>query len=616
MFFQTSVLIFSMLQNEVFSKDLTWVHFIKSYVENERKPTIVVFSELCWEKHIIVKLTSELSKIGSRSSTSLEVDSKYYDHDLLYLVDLDCPKAKEIIALATERNLFRSPYRWLVITVWSKQANKVALWNSPILVDSDLVLAVNTNNFLKLVELHKASPNGSMISTPRGYYNGSLVDERPHRELFRRRRDVMGHTLTMSTVIQDSNTSRYHLLMEDRLEHQHDSISKVCWTNAKMALQMLNATPAVLFSYRWGYKVHGNWSGMIDDLDSGRADFGTNCVVSQERLDVVSFVDTLAPFRVRFVFRQPPLPYVANIFSMPFSTNVWIAMSVCAVLSTATVYLATKWEAKEGKGPTQLDSIGDAMLLTFSAIGQQGCVMEPKRLSGRMMVFVMFTALMALYAAYSANIVVLLQAPSNSIRSLSQLANSKITLAAHDVDYNHFIFQWYKDPVHQLVRKRIDPEKGEKHFYDFNDGVEKIRQGLFAFHAIAETVYLRIEQTFLEAEKCDLMEVDYLSSFDVFVPVRKGSPYLELFRVAFKQLRESGLQSAVSKRLQFSKPHCTSKMSAFSSVGLTDMKPVLIFMLYGICLSVAIAMVEIIVFNMKKQRKLNPVKKTKRQGSD
>ncbi|KAJ8717048.1 hypothetical protein PYW08_005447 [Mythimna loreyi] len=594
-----------MLQKEVFSKDLTWVHFIKSYVENEGKPTIVVFSGLCWKKNIIVNLSSELSKIGIRSSTSLRVGSKYYYHDLLYLVDLDCPKAEEVIDLATKRNFFTSPYRWLVVTTWSEHANKTALWDSPVLVDSDLVLAAKIGSFFKLTELHKASPNGSMISTPRGYYNGSLVDERPHREQFRRRRDVMGHILTMSTVIQDSNTSRYHLLKEDRLEYQHDSISKICWTNAKMALQMLNATPTVLFTYRWGFKVNGSWSGMIDDLYSGRADLGTNGVLTQQRLEVVTYTDTLAPFKLRFVFRQPPLPYVANIFSMPFSTNVWIAMSVCAVLSTATVYLAAKWEAKDGKGPTQLDSICDAMLLTFCAISQQGCAMEPNKLSGRMMVFVLFTALMALYVAYSANIVVLLTAPSNSIRSLSQLANAKITLAAYDVDYNRFIFQSYKDPVHQVVNRRIDPEKGKKHFYGFNEGVERIRQGLFAFHAVVDTMYLRIEQTFLETEKCDLMEVDYLNSFEAFVPVRKGSPYLELIRVAFKKLRESGLQSAVTKRLQVSKPQCSANMSSFSSVGLIDMKPVLILMVYGICLSLVIAMAEIVVFKLTKQRKSN-----------
>lgn len=57
------------------------------------------------------------------------------------------------------------------------------------------------------------------------------------------------------------------------------------------------------------------------------------------------------------------------------------------------------------------------------------------------MVLFLFTTLMALYAAYSANIVVLLRAPSNSIRTLGQLAHSKVTIAANDVDYSNFIFK-------------------------------------------------------------------------------------------------------------------------------------------------------------------------------
>lgn len=56
-------------------------------------------------------------------------------------------------------------------------------------------------------------------------------------------------------------------------------------------------------------------------------------------------------------------------------------------------------------------------------------------------------------------------------------------------------------------------------------------QGLFAFHAILELVYLRVEETFLENEKCDLMQLDFINSHDPFVPVYKHSPYLELLRV-------------------------------------------------------------------------------------
>ncbi|KAH9631879.1 hypothetical protein HF086_014351 [Spodoptera exigua] len=402
----------------------------------------------------------------------MDEGSKYYRHDLLYLMDLDCPNAEDIIALASSAKLFGAPYRWLVIiTARTNNTNINLLHASPILADSDLVLAMRTGNLVKLTELYTPSVNGTMISTPRGYYNGSVVDVRPHRELYRRRRDMRGHSITMSNVIQDSNTTLVHLPREDRLEPQYDSISKLCWMSVKLGLVMLNATPVYIFSNRWGYKVNGQWSGMIDDVYSGRAELGTNLVITEERLDVVSYTDSLAPFKVRFIFRQPPLPYVTNIFTMPFSTNVWVAMFVCAVVGTITVYLAAKWEAKA-------------------------------------------------------------------------------------------------------------------------------RTGLFAFHSIVEPVYRQIEDTFLENEKCDLMEVDFLNNFDPFVPVRKGSPYFELFRVAFKQVRESGLQSALSKRLQVSKPHCTTKMSSFSSVGLMDMRPVLILMLYGICLAVAILLGEIFVYRL------------------
>lgn len=449
--------------------------------------------------------------------------------------------------------------------------------------------------------MHKPNENGALISKDKGYYNGTMVDVRPHRELFKRRRDVMGRPLTMANVIQDSNSTRYHLPREDALELQYDVIPKICWMTAKLAFQMLNATPRYTFSYRWGYKVNGQWSGMINDLHTSKADLGTNCVVSDvERLSVVTYTDMLAPFRVRFVFRQPPLPSVANIFYLPFAGSVWAAVAVCVIVYTAAMYWASKWEFNlEKRSASQFDgTVGDAMLLTMSALSQQGCFIEPKRAPGRIMLFVLFAALMALYAAYSANIVVLLQAPSNSITSLAQLAASKVTLAANDVDYNHFVFSLYKDPVRVMIHKRIDPETGNGQFYSLEDGVDMIRQGFFAFHSIVEPVYRRIEETFLETEKCDLTEVDFLSSFDPFVPVKKDSPYLELLRVVFKQIRESGIQSALNKRYQVPKPRCSNKVAAFSSVGIVDLRPVLILMVYGIILSCLILIMEMLVFKI------------------
>nr|AII01128.1 ionotropic receptor [Dendrolimus kikuchii] len=527
----------------------------------------------------------------------MSLKSSIQNHHIMFLTDLDCPQSDAVLRKASSEDLFKFPFRWLVLTYSKGDKKPSALWNCPLLADSDLVLAYRKNDTFDMVELYKPALNFTMQVNPRGYYNGNLMDFMGYNSLFRRRRDLMGHSLTMANVIQDSNSTKYHLPKENGLEPQHDAIAKICWMNAKLAFEMLNATPRYIFSYRWGYKVNGQWSGMINDLHSERADLGTNCVVSDiERLNVVTYTDMLAPFRVRFIFRQPPLPYVSNIFSLPFRTSVWLAVFICCIISTITIYFATKWEARIVRSPTQLDgTVSDAMLLTMSAVSQQGCAMEPKKASGRIMLWVLFTALMALYAAYSANIVVLLQAPSNSIRTLHQLAHSKMTLAANDVDYNHFIFSLFKDPDHVSIYKIIQPEKGREQFYELNEGVEKIRQGLFAFHSIVEPVYRRVEETFLETEKCDLMEIDFLGSFDPFVPVKKDSPYLELLRVVFKRIRESGIASALAKRLQVEKPKCATKQTAFSSVGLVDFRPVLLLMVYGVAVSVTICLIEIVV---------------------
>ncbi|XP_052755908.1 uncharacterized protein LOC113521876 isoform X2 [Galleria mellonella] len=494
------------------AKDDHTINFIRDFIENERKPTHLILNDLCWPKHIKVKLTKKLSKDGCRVSSSTNTLHECQKHGIMFLLDLDCPQSEDAIEIASSRNLFGSPYRWLILSTNPEQLESSVLWESPVLPDSDLVLAEKSENGYKLTELHKTSKNMSMISSPRGYYNGTLVDVRTHREIFRRRRNLMGAPLTMSNVIQDSNKTMYHLPREDRLDLQNDVIAKTSWMNARLAFQMLNATARYIFSHRWGYKQNGQWSGMINDLHTGRADVGTNCLGTMtDRFEVILYTDTLARYRVAFILRQPPLSYVSNIFSLPFSTSVWIAIALCSCLSMFALYFTSKWEVRKGK--------------------------------------------------------------------------------------------LYNDSLHMAVYKKIKPEKSNGLLYEMNEGVEKIRQGLFAFHSITEPVYRRIEQTFLEGEKCDLVEIDYLNAFDPFTPVKKDSPYLELMRVVFKQLAESGIRTAIHKRMFIPKPHCSTKMAAFSSVGMMDLKPVLLLMVYGAVLSLAILVLEMVHYRLYTTRK-------------
>ncbi|VVC93087.1 unnamed protein product, partial [Leptidea sinapis] len=416
-----------------------------------------------------VNLFKELSYNGVRISASYN-SNNLQDHNILFLKDLNCPNAEVHF---NEHSL-----------------KKKMLWELPLLADSDFVLAERLVNTYQL--MHKPSPGGPTYSTPKGFFNGTLVDVRQRRELFWRRRDIMGQPLTMANVVQDR----------------------------------------------------------------------TNCVPNSKRLEIVVFTDSIGPFEVKFIFRQPPLSYVANIFSLPFSYHVWVAIVLSILLSTLSIYIAS-----------------------------------------RIMLLVVFVTLMALYAAYSANIVVLLQAPSTAIRTLDQLVQSGMTLGAIDTDYNRFVFRMFKDPVRTAVFKKVEPNKQDGHYYNLDEGVKRIRQGLFAYHSMLEPVYRLAQETFLETEKCDLMEIDYMYARYPLVPIYKHSPYLELLRVALKRVKESGIQSALHRRHQVPKPKCTDNVSSFNSVGLLNLRPVVYFMLYGIAASVIILMIEIAVHKISADNK-------------
>lgn len=98
--------------------------------------------------------------------------------------------------------------------------------------------------------------------------------------------------------------------------------------------------------------------------------------ITLQRLEVVSFIDNLDNCRVLFIFRKPGLSYTSNIYSLPFSSGVWIATAVSAAMAAVALYLSARLTEKN---PV---SFGDAFLLAVSAVAQQGSELQSKKLSG------------------------------------------------------------------------------------------------------------------------------------------------------------------------------------------------------------------------------------------
>ncbi|KOB64588.1 Ionotropic receptor, partial [Operophtera brumata] len=157
----------------------------------------------------------------------------------------------------------------------------------------------------------------------------------------------------------------------------------------------------------------------------------TMSIFTQDRMKVEDYIAMVGSTAVRFVFREPPLAYMSNIFALPFTWSVWLAIFICVLGCALFLFITSKWEASMTMHPLQLDgSWADVLILIIGAVLQQGCTLEPRYAAGRVVMLFLFVAMTILYAAYSANIVVLLRAPSSSVRSLPDLLNSPLKLGA------------------------------------------------------------------------------------------------------------------------------------------------------------------------------------------
>nr|AMM70652.1 ionotropic receptor 75p1 [Heliconius melpomene rosina] len=561
--------------------------------------------------------------------------TEYFLHQIVILADLSCPGADGFLMQASDDGYFKSPYRWLLLDPERGPLKFNILEKLDLPLNSDVVIAkkVNGENY-QLIEAYKISESSNVIYTTRAAWTparelrslykleiikentknmsfsltendnsknlmtskyGTIEDYRDSKIISVRRKNLRKHTLTIANVITDSNETRQHL--DDRLNLHQDSITKMSYMVVKICFEMLNSTEKRLFTHTWGYKdKNGNWQGIIDHLLKKEADIGTLTIFTQERMKVIDYIAMVGSTAVRFVFREPPLALLENIFTLPFTGAVWIAIAICVLGCALFLYITSKWEASVDMHPLQLNgSWADVLILIIGAVLQQGCTLEPRYAAGRCVTLLLFVALTILYSAYSANIVVLLRAPSSSVRSLNDLLNSPLKLGASDFEYNRYFFKKLNEPIRKAIyNKKIAPKGKKPNFYTMKEGVEKIRRGLFAFHMELNPGYRLIQETYQEDEKCDLVEIDYINEIDPWVPGQKRSPYKDLFKINFIRIRETGVQSNIHHRLHVGKPRCSGSISAFSSVGITDMYPAVIATLYGMLISVVVLFLEIV----------------------
>lgn len=225
-------------------------------------------------------------------------------------------------------------------------------------------------------------------------------------------------------------------------------------------------------------------------------------------------------------YRQPPLSAVANIFVLPLAIDVWICMMVLLLI----IFLIMAFQLFHPVMRSNV-TILDAGTFVWGAICQQGTNLHIPNTSGRFVILTTFLTTLALFTSYSANIVALLQSPATLIKSIDDLIDSPLNVYIHDSNFARLtLLDNNNTMAKKLYEAKIRDLGDEAWIYDPFIGIERMRTELIAFQVDSPTVYKAISQTFTEAEKCTLSELQIFNLPMTTMPVERNSGYKELIR--------------------------------------------------------------------------------------
>ncbi|XP_046384918.1 ionotropic receptor 75a-like [Ischnura elegans] len=543
-----------------------------------------------------------------------------------HVLNLDCYESWALLDLANDKHLFRPPNRWLLFTsdeeLEMNIRGKVGHLN--FLLDTDVTIArrVSVDGFSTFIlsEVYKTAVHEQLIFKTMGFWKVNYTFPNIYYPTSLRRKNLNGLAIPAVMVVTKNESLN---LLDDLRDKYVDTASKYNYHLMNHAMDFINSSAEYTVENTWGNKVNGTYNGMLGQLQSGKSEIGASALfITAKRWPILDYVSMTTPTKLRFIFRQPRLSSIRNIFILPFSAPVWALLYGFLAITAASLFYAVKFEnqlekcefvKKKRRKPCKYlrASWSDAILLTFGASCQQGFFAEAQGMAGRFVTIVLYGAVILLHTSYAANIVAIIQSSGTLIQTVSDLLSSPMKVGVHDIVYNRHFFQHFShDPItEQLYQKKIAPVGKKPAFYAMEEGIEKVRTGLFAFHVERGSGYNLIRETFKKEEICNLHEIPFLQPSGAWVAVKRHSPYSKLMKISFRRIQESGLQNRGYLRWFANKPECDGLQSTFVQVGPSDICLSLVALAFGTVSSVLILLCESASFKRKKrQAKLNDSK--------
>lgn len=254
--------------------------------------------------------------------------------------------------------------------------------------------------------------------------------------------------------------------------------------------------------------------------------------IRTNRFQFVDFGRGTWQWKSTFIFRSPKAKTSINTFFKPLSKEVWVVTGFLGVLSVVILKIIFIFEKK--KADSKLESSWSLLIMsTIGVFCQQGSFTSPISLCGRITSICVLLLSILIYQFYSASIVSnLLRKPTDTIKTLEDLAKSDLKLSLEDIKYNHKAFLDTTDPfLTKIYKEQILGLNNKSNFFPLKKGIELIRKGGWAFHVETSRGYPIIEENFSDNIICELREVDLFPANTLHPTYAKESSFRDAMEV-------------------------------------------------------------------------------------
>uniref|UniRef100_X2AX36 Glutamate receptor n=1 Tax=Capitella teleta TaxID=283909 RepID=X2AX36_CAPTE len=354
---------------------------------------------------------------------------------------------------------------------------------------------------------------------------------------------------------------------------------------------------------------NGTWNGMVGELIRHEADLAiAPLTITSGREKVIDFSKPFMSLGISIMIKknEKKSPGVFS-FMYPLSYEIWMCVifayiGVSVVLFLVSRFSPYEWHIEDNTdGPTVTNNftIFNSLWFSLGAFMQQGCDIEPRSMSGRIVGSVWWFFTLIVISSYTANLAAFLtvsrmQSPIESADDLAK--QTEIKYGTVKGGSTEGFFKESEIAVYERMWAFMSSDPSNSVSTN-EEGVDRVRRskGRYAF-LMESTTNDYINQR----KPCDTMKVgNNLDSKGYGIATPISSPLRDQINLAVLGLREKGELTKLETKWWYDKGECGNKRSTSvkdqdttNSLKLSNVAGIFYILIAGLVLALVMAFVE------------------------